>query len=77
MATNEIVITHVNHKELPFSIGDIVFLKTDVDQFERIVTGICIKPTGYTYELTLCDKESWHYDFEISRNMDIIKATSN
>jgi len=60
-----------------FNIGDIVFLKTDVDQEERMVCGIIIRPTGLQYALILGETETWHYDIEISFNKDILKKTSN
>ena len=52
--------------EIDFEPGDIVYLKTDRDQFERIVTGYCIRKSGISYELALGSVTSWHFDFEIS-----------
>lgn len=50
-----------------FSIGQIVWLKTDTEQLQRIVTAIKIcGDNSFFYELS-CGKEcSDHYDFEIS-----------
>ena len=58
-------------------IGQIVYLKTDPAQAERIVTGINIRPgNGITYCLAFETLESWHYMIEISPEKDIIKATT-
>jgi len=48
-------------------IGNIVYLKTDIDQYQRIITGLYIRPCNViTYGLTQGTDESWHYDFEIT-----------
>ena len=61
-----------------FDIGDIVYLKTDSDQLERIVTGINVKPEGLiTYNLSNGANESYHYAIEMSIEKDIIKVTTN
>lgn len=46
MKTMEVTI-NIKHQ-----IGDIVYLKTDVDQFDRIVTGIKIRPHIILYDLS-------------------------
>ena len=63
--------------KIPFKIGDIVYLKTDPEQRERLVTGYYIRETSVTYLLSYETIESTHYDFEISKDKDIIKVTSN
>lgn len=63
--------------EIKFQIGQIVFLKTDKDQEERIITEIWIKPGAVQYYVILDTLGSWHYDFELSTERDIIKATKN
>lgn len=60
-----------------FKIGDYVYLVTDKDQFKRIVTAIQVTQTGLLYRLCLERDESWHYDFEICAEKDIILATSS
>ena len=64
-------------REQKFNIGDVVFLKTDIDQYERMVCGILIRPDGIQYAITLGDTENWHYDIEISKQKDILKTTTN
>ena len=61
---------------IKFDIGQIVYLKTDPEQRERIVLGMSIKPGCIYYSLGCGVDESWHYDFEITTQRDIIKATS-
>jgi hypothetical protein len=58
--------------DISFEIGSGVYLKTDKDQSKRIVTAIAIKPTGVTYELSYGTMTSWHYDFEISSDVDVV-----
>jgi hypothetical protein len=62
---------------LHFDIGDSVYLKTDPEQCERLVTGVNIRQNGISYALSHLTNESYHYDFEISKDRDIIKATSS
>ncbi len=60
-----------------YSIGDFVYLATDVDQIKRLITAITIYPGGHlTYTLTECASTSDHYDFEITADENIeIKVT--
>ena len=58
-------------------IGQIVYLKTDPVQAERMVTGINIRPdNSVTYCLAFETSETWHYLIEIITERDILKATS-
>ena len=50
-----------------FKIGETAYLKTDIDQRERLVTGILIRPAGVMYDLSFGSENSYHYDFEISK----------
>jgi hypothetical protein len=53
-----------------FDIGEIVYLKTDPYQSERMVTGYYISP-GISYELRAADSEpSVHTLKEISKEKD-------
>lgn len=72
------VLTTVFEKYiLHFDIGDSVYLKTDPEQAERLVTGINIRQNGISYALSHLTNESYHYNFEISKERDIIKTTSS
>ena len=67
----------IGQYQIEFEIGDSVYLKTDPDQVERLVTGITIRPGGISYALTDVTTESFHYSFEITKQRDIVKATSS
>jgi hypothetical protein len=55
-----------------------VYLKTDIDQKVRIVTGMLIRPNGcISYELSCGTDSRWHYDFEISTEKDVVMKTTN
>lgn len=59
-----------------YEIGDIVYLKTDSDQFIRIVTSIRVYKNGdVTYGLGCGTEDSAHYDFEISYDKNITLTT--
>lgn len=55
-------------------IGDSVYLRTDPEQLERLVTAIVIRETGVLYSLAQASNESYHHAFEISINKDILKV---
>lgn len=50
-----------------YNIGEEVYLKTDEEQLVRIITGIQVRDSGLLYALSLSTVETWHYDFEISK----------
>jgi hypothetical protein len=62
--------------ENKYNLGDEVYLKTDPDQYLRIVTGISIRQVGILYELSCAEDTSTHYDFEISRDINMVVKTS-
>jgi len=49
-----------------FEIGEIVFLITDTDQSQRMVTGLTIRKDCIIYYLTCGITETSHYDYEIA-----------
>lgn len=61
--------------EFKYDIGDTVYLITDQEQKQRIVTAIIIKPGGTSYYLSCAEITTEHYSFEISTHRDLIKAT--
>ena len=71
MADNE------NHdrimQKLKYELGDRVYLITDPEQHERMVTAITLRGTGAIYGLGLGAEESWHYDYEITDEKDELK----
>ena len=55
-----------------YGFGDIVYLRTDVDQEPRIVTAIVVCPAGdIVYELTCGTTVSKHYDFELATEKNV------
>lgn len=49
-----------------YDIEQVIYLKTDEDQRERIITAITIRPLGVIYEVCCGTCTSSHYDFEMS-----------
>ena len=70
------IVLQTGHR-LYFNIGQVVYLKTDKEQIDRIVTGIMLRPNrSVTYCLSLGAIESWHYALEIDDEKDIVKTTT-
>lgn len=60
-----------------FELGQIVFLKTDKDQQERIITALEIRPKDcISYEVYASTVVSWHYDFEMTKEPNITYKTN-
>jgi hypothetical protein len=57
--------------ESKYEIGQIIYLKTDIDQKQRIVTGIIVRSQSILYELSCGTETSGHYDFEITTEQNI------
>jgi hypothetical protein len=67
----------LNHK-IEHELGEIVYLITDPDQFERMVTGIILRPNNQViYEISFMNSETQHYSIEFTSERDFKKATSN
>ena len=66
-----------NVYQLKYSIGDSVYLKTDNDQLERIVTAILIRENGVMFELSQSNTSSYHYSFEITRDRNVLKVSTS
>ena len=54
--------------EINHQIGDIVYLKTDPEQHERMVTEIRIRQNSILYSLSCGTTDSQHYEIKISTN---------
>lgn len=55
-----------------FKLGEMVYLKTDPDQYARII--VAIQATidgGLLYKLCVNMSEQWHYEVEIQRDKSI------
>ena len=58
---------------LRFYIGDIVYLKTDPDQYQRIVTGVLLlNQKSLMYRLSFLDEVTFHFETEISSEKNVI-----
>lgn len=60
-----------------FEIEDVVYLKTDINQYPRIITKICLSKSGVTYELSAGTISSWHFGFEFSSDKDMVIKSEN
>jgi len=56
-----------------FNLGDTVYLKTDDDQKERLITAIQINLNGIIYRLVTNTTETWHYALEIITEKNVLK----
>jgi len=59
-----------------FKIKQTVFLITDIDQHPRIVVGILVRDNSIQYELASGIECTWHYDFEITEEKNVLISTS-
>lgn len=59
-----------------FKMGYPVFIKTDPTQSEHIITGYTVRPGVILYCCKINDDESWHYDFELTDEPDMVKKTA-
>lgn len=55
-----------------FNIGDTVYLKTDVNQYERLVTAMQVLPNMIIYRLSCGEIDGWYYDLEIETEKNIL-----
>jgi hypothetical protein len=60
-----------------FDLSNIVYLKTDPEQYKRIITAIVLHQGSIMYELSVGEETSYHYDFEISSEIDIMMTSNN
>lgn len=59
-----------------YGIGDIVYLKTDMDQEMWLVINVTFAPGGYYYTLSQDNRTYTAYDIEINKERDLtIKFT--
>jgi len=60
-----------------YDIGDIVYLKTDINQKERMITMVSVTPGSHVYTLSCGDDSSDHYEIEITDTKDVIKTLTS
>ena len=58
-----------------YNIGDIVYLRTDQEQKQRIITAIKINPGNLIYILSCDSDETGFYEFEVTNEIDVLKKT--
>ena len=58
-----------------YEIGDLVYIKTDSDQKECLIVGIKINPGNLVYFVSTDQNEFGLYDFEITKEINILKKT--
>lgn len=63
--------------ENKFELGQLVFIKTDTDQYPRMVISISVRQGGLLYELNFAQSSSWHYEIEISDEKDVLNSILN
>lgn len=59
----------INNK---FDIEQIVYLITDADQTQRMVTSIRVEKNSLTYCLACGTSESCHYEYEIATDKNFL-----
>lgn len=56
----------INNK---FKLGEMVYLRTDPDQFARIIVALQVTVDGgLLYKLAIGMNEQWHFEVEIARD---------
>jgi hypothetical protein len=58
-------------------LGDIVYLKTDVNQYPRMVTAFKYSGGGITYQLSSGTLDCWHFGIEVSKTRDGLLKSEN
>ena len=61
--------------DVPYEFGQMFYIKTDTEQFERQLVGVQIVPNGVLFELAFGERTSKHYEFELSLEPDSVKRT--
>ena len=59
-----------------YNLGQTVYLFTDKDQAEKIIIGILLRPDGIQYQVACGTIYSWHYELELSSEMNLAYKTS-
>jgi hypothetical protein len=51
---------------IKYDFGDIVYLKTDIEQLPRMITGFILRQKSISYYCSCGTIESAHYDYELT-----------
>lgn len=57
-----------------YGLGQLVYLITDSEQLDRMITGIKVNPNGLVYTLAQGVNETYHFEIELSSRRNIVKA---
>ncbi|WP_312557894.1 hypothetical protein [Empedobacter brevis] len=49
-----------------YNLEDIIYLITDEDQKERIITGVLYEQNSIQYRVACGANTSWHFEFELN-----------
>ena len=58
---------------LEFEIGQTVYLKTDTEQYQRLITGLLIHENSILYQVACGEEMSEHFGFELADSEDVMK----
>lgn len=59
-----------------YEIGELVYLKTDPEQLQRMVICLIVNKYDMLYELQSGTTSSRHYDFEIDKEKNVLINTT-
>jgi len=59
--------------DVPYNLGDMFYIKTDVEQNERQLVSFHVTPTGLLFELAFGERLSKHYEFELTLEPNQVK----
>lgn len=60
-----------------YDFGQILYLKTDVEQLPRIITRIMFNYATVAYELSCGTTTSEHYEYEVAEEKDVLITSDN
>lgn len=60
-----------------FNIGATVYIKTDIEQHEHIITCILVTANGVKYLVKKGSADFYCYDFELSVTKNVLTTTTN
>lgn len=63
--------------ETKFEIGSMVYLKSDKDQTARIINELLVSRNGIMYRLMAGSSGSWHYDYEITEDVNVLTTSTH
>lgn len=63
--------------ETAFELKQTAYLRTDLQQRPRIVTGIVVRERGVLYELSCGTDASWHAGYEMATEPDTVLKLTN